>query len=216
MTEFEKDIYNKYLKAIANGAGRPYKLRKNFEGFEDDPKYFKVQKIASYLMLNWQVNADLFFEAPYKLYELDDGKSYTLDFYTTRKAKGAYKKYLKWLELKSPDLDTNLQFLKESIIFVYRYCTEHNLTFDEYMYYSEGLTPAWMTHYFDRKISIYLLLAFDKLSDIIFSMESTHRKMVLGNLDEMYPILKHNYLTSTIASKMAIKGITMINSKQST
>lgn len=212
MTQFEQDIYNKYLKALANGAGRPYKLRKNFEGFEDDPRFDNIQKIASYLMLNNQVNADLFFEAPYKLYELDDGKSYTLDFYTTRKAKGAYKKYLKLMELKNPDLDANLQFLKESIVFVYWYCAEHNLTFDEYMYHSEGLTPAWMTHYFDRKVSIYLLLAFDKLSDIIFSMESTHRKMVLGNLDETYPLLKRNYITSVITLKIVKKGITMINS----
>lgn len=212
MTEFEKDVYNKYLKALANGAGRPYKLRKNFDGFEDDPKFVKLQKIASYLTLNHQVNADLFFEAPYKLYELDDGKSYTLDFYTTRKAKGGYKKYLKWMELKNPDLDANLQFLKESIAFVYRYCSEHNLTFDEYMYYSEGLTPAWMTHYFDRKVSIYLLLAFDKLSDTIFSMDSTHRKMVLGNLDETYPLLKQNYMASVITPKVVQKGITMINS----
>jgi hypothetical protein len=111
-------------------------------------------------------------------------------------------------------LDANLQFLKESIVFVYRYCANHNLTFDEYMYHSEGLTPAWMTHYFDRKVSIYLLLAFPKLSDMIYSMESTHRKMVLGNLDETYPLLKNNYMASTIAPKVVKKGITMINSNK--
>ena len=216
MTKFEKDIYNTYLKALAKGVGRPYKLRKDFDGFENDPKYLKIKKLASYFMNNKHINIDMYFEAPYKLYELDEGKSYTLDFYVSRKAQGGYKKYLKWLEIRSPDLEANINFLKESIVFVYKYCAEKNLTFNEYMEYAEGLTPAWMTHYFERQISVYLLLEYPNLFDIINSMESTHQKMVLGDLDEKYPVLKANYLRSTIASKVSKKGIDMINSVKKT
>ena len=50
MTDFEKDIYNKYLKISRIKQNRPYKERLNFENFENEESFVHIKTLAVFFM----------------------------------------------------------------------------------------------------------------------------------------------------------------------
>jgi hypothetical protein len=92
VTEFEKLLYNKWLATARSKIGQPFKLRKNWEGFEEKKEYITVKKLANMLKKYDNINIDDYFNAPYTVY--DDGMSYPLSFYSTLKAVKCYKIFL--------------------------------------------------------------------------------------------------------------------------
>ena len=89
VTEFEKMLYNKWLAVTGTQAGRPFKLRKKWDGFEDKKEYIYIKKLAYRLKKYDNINIDDYFKAPYKIY--NDDMSYPLSFYVTMKAITCYK-----------------------------------------------------------------------------------------------------------------------------
>ena len=89
VTEFEKMLYNKWLAVTRSQAGQPFKLRKNWKGFESKPEYIYIKKLAYRLQKYDNINIDEYFKAPYKVYR--DEMSYPLSFYVSMKAITCYK-----------------------------------------------------------------------------------------------------------------------------
>ena len=58
VTGFEKQIYNCYLANVRSRNGQPFKLRKKWKGFEDDPNYYYVKKLAYFFRRHDNINID--------------------------------------------------------------------------------------------------------------------------------------------------------------
>ena len=89
MTQFEQVIYNKYLAISRLMLKKPFKLRKDFKGFENTKNYLYVQKLANLFNRNPEIDLQLFFEAPFKIYK--DESYFDLKFYNSRKALKVYR-----------------------------------------------------------------------------------------------------------------------------
>lgn len=211
MTDLEKNIYNLYIKTLRGSQGQPYRLRKNFDTFEENVNYPKVHKVANLFKSCPHISLDDYFIAPYKVYSLDDDTSvYTLDFYASMKALGCYKRYMEIKELANPDESHQIDFIKSSFQFILKFCLQHNITFDEYLEYKTGFTYEWMKHYADKKISLLCLLEYDKIYDMIVSIESEHRALLLGDLKERFYTIKGAYLKSNRAKLIVKKSIEIV------
>lgn len=212
MTDIEKNIYNKYLKILRTSRNKPYKLRKNFDGFEDNPNYPNIKKISNMFRACPHISMDDYFIAPFKVYELDDEDStYTLDFYASMKALGCYKQYMKIKELCDPDEEHQIDFIKTSFQFILKFCLDNKITFKQYLVYKKGFTYEWMKHYADKKISLLCLLEYDNIYDMIVGIEKEHRSLLLGDLDERFYKIKGEYLKSKRAKIIVKKAIEILN-----
>ena len=211
MTELEQNIYNMYLKTLRSSQGQPYKLRKNFENFKDNANYPKVRKIANLFNSCPHILMHDYFIAPYEVYNLDDDTSiYTLDFYSSLKALGCYKRYMDIKELADPDEEHQIDFIKASFHFILKFCLTNKITFDEYLDYKKGFTYEWMKHYADKKISLLCLLEYDNIYDMILGIESEHRSLLLGDLSDRFYTIKGAYLKSNRAKKIVTKSIEIL------
>lgn len=90
LTEFQKQLYNKWLAVSRSMSGRPFRLRKQWKGFEEKPEYVYIKKLANRLGRYDNIDIDEYFKAPYRVYK-DDNFTYPLEFYITLKAITCYK-----------------------------------------------------------------------------------------------------------------------------
>ena len=150
----EQSIYNCHLIASRKAKGEPFKLRKDFSKLEES-KITTLSKLSrlfeSYPSIDW----DCFFTAPYALYE--DITYQPLEFFATHKALVCYTQYMKQLELDNPDSEQSMERLKASLKFVFGFCREKGLTFDQYKTYSEESLPCFLEHLKQHKINFYTL-----------------------------------------------------------
>lgn len=196
---------------------KSYTLRRDFTDFEKNPNYPKIKKISNLFKSCPHINIDDYFIAPYKVYEIDEGQVYTLDFYQSMKALGCYKQYMVIKELCDPDEDHQLEFITNSFRFIGKFCFENKLTFEEYIKYKRGFTYEWMKHYAEKKISLLCLLEYDYIYDMIMGIEEEHRSLLLGDLDKRFYTIKGEYLKSKKAQilvKYTIEKLQKILKKQ--
>ena len=90
-TDFEKNLYNVYLKELRGAKNQPYKKRKNFEKVNETISLC-LKKLAIFFNNNKDVNPSDFFKAPYSIYP--EGETFDLKFYTTQRAIKVYKIFL--------------------------------------------------------------------------------------------------------------------------
>ena len=212
MTDLEKNIYNMYLKTLRSSQNKPYRLRKDFEKFEENKNYPNIRKISNLFKACPHISLEDYFIAPYKVYTLDDETSiYTLDFYGSMKALGCYKQYMTIKELDDPDEEHQIEFIKTSFQFILKFCLDNKITFYQYLTYKRGFTYEWMKHYTEKKISLLCLLDYDKIYDIIMGMEEEHRTLLLGDLNERFYTMKSKYLKSKKAKSVVHKAIQIVN-----
>lgn len=91
MTGFEKQIYNSWLATTRSKQGKPFKIRKQWNGFEDKPEYMYIKKLAKLFKVYDNINIDEWFEAPYIIYP--EKIQYDLKFYTLMKQYSIYRLY---------------------------------------------------------------------------------------------------------------------------
>jgi hypothetical protein len=92
MTGFEKQIYNTWLATTRSNQNKPFKLRKEWKGFEDKPEYYFVKKLAKLFTRYDNININEWFEAPYKIYP--EKIQYDLKHYTLMKQYQTYRLYI--------------------------------------------------------------------------------------------------------------------------
>jgi len=91
VTPLEQHIYNCYLATVRSGNGKPFRLRKNWSGFEKKPEYFHIKKLANFFSRHDNIDINEFFKAPFVVYP--EPANYDLKFYTTLKSVKVYKIY---------------------------------------------------------------------------------------------------------------------------
>lgn len=93
MTDKQKRIYNMYLQASSLGVGHPFKMRKDFDGFEDEKpeEYVAILKLEKLFDDLPGLNIYDYFSAPYKFDRTNTGRMFELKWYLGFMAMKAYK-----------------------------------------------------------------------------------------------------------------------------
>jgi hypothetical protein len=207
LSDFEKEVYNNYLLAFTKANNKPYKKRINFDNLEKD-KIDNLKKLSLFLKNHANINYDLFFYAPYKIYS--DKKYYELEYFNRPIALKTYFLYLNFLNFESPDNENNLQFIKESIIFIRDFCLEKNIDLNNYLSYTDCVTYNWCVHLMKNKISFYSILGFSyfdvNIYRLINDMPIDEREMFLDVYVDKTAEYMKNLNNSKKAKILIIKG----------
>ena len=91
LNDFEKRIYNEYLKSSRVAAGQPYKLRKNFDDIDPTSELY-VKRVARVLNKFTNMSMQDFFRAPHVVY--GSGERFDLKFFTSPRALKTYTLYM--------------------------------------------------------------------------------------------------------------------------
>ena len=87
---------------------KPFKLRKEWKGFDEKEEYIHVKKLANLLNRHHNINIDEFFKAPYTVYQ--DDTPHQLKFYTTMRAIKCYEIHMtKKLKITPEEFRKNLK-----------------------------------------------------------------------------------------------------------
>jgi len=179
ITNQEKYIYNTYLRIFRSKQNKPYKLRKDFNNFSDSESYFFVKKLGMFFNKFPHINIDKYFNSPYELYP-DDDTIYDIKFYASPRAIKVYGLYMKHLDQQDPDAEHHIQFAKDSLLYIYKFCKQHNLNLNEYMDHKTGDIPTFVLHLRDRYISIYTMLGFNEFEQKIHNISNDRLNFTIG------------------------------------
>lgn len=205
----EKIIYNTFLKTSRSKSGLPYRLRKQWDGFEDTPYYVHVLKLKNFFTRNKSVDVVEFFEAPYTIYPGESG--FDLDFYSSQKAIKIYTLALKKKLLLDPDDQYHLNQVSRGLKFILKFCQENKITINEYLSFKTGIQKQFISHLKDRKISIYNLFAFLNFDREFKSGDADILRFTLGDIYDNLDIFRTKYLNSKTLRKVAEIGLTKIS-----
>jgi len=183
---------------------KPFTLRKNFDGFEDKPEYLYIKKISKFLNKFPQIKPELYFKAPFMIY--DDLDYISLDFFTTRKALKAYTVYMKQKNEESPDSKEHLEFIKESLRFIAMFCIKNKIPIREYVTHKTGVTYSWMKHFKEHNISVYVLFELPNIFNIVGQTPEDEKELFLGDIGNKLHIYKMKYMNSKEAINLIRKG----------
>lgn len=213
MTEYEKYIYNTFLRVSRSSQSLPYKYREDFSDFQikEPEKYILVSRIAKTLQSSC-VNVDDFFKAPYDIYCKDS--KYYLEFYNTQKAIKAYSLYKEKLLNEDPDAPRQLQFIADSLLFIEKFCKQHQISLSEYLNFVSEKTPDFILHLNNRSVSLYLLLSFNSFESKLMSFGKEWVEFILGEaLIDRLGSFRVKLYNSTKARRLADRGIQIVEKK---
>ena len=191
LDEFSKRIYNDYLRISAKYHNRPYRNRKNFDGFEYNRDLMKIVEVFRKYP---HINVDKFFSAPYEIWETND--YFKLDFYSKRKALNAYVQYKKKLIALPPDDEYVIKQLVYGFYFIKEFCRGKGIGVGDYIEHKEGIY-SFLTHLKEDKVTIYNLFSFDKFkTKFKKEVDSELKNFLFSDLYIDYDIMYRKYMNS--------------------
>lgn len=104
-----------------------------------------------------------------------------------------YVEYVKSLVLDDPDKDESIERLKSGLKYVFKFCKEKNLTFAEYLVYSEEALPCWVVHLKKHSIDFHTLHALQLSKPVI---DSELLEFVISNFFTNYQRTKQKFYNS--------------------
>lgn len=210
VTEREKYIYNTYLRVYRTKQNKPFRYRKQFDDFGDNENYVHVKKLGYFFNKFEHINPEIFFSAPYNLYP-DDDTIYDLKFYASQRAIKVYGLYTKQLDQQGPDTDYQIQFVKDSLMFIFKFCKENRLQLNEYISHKTGDIPTFVLHLRNRYVSIYSLFGIEEFETKLYRIPKDRLDFTIG---ENFTILLENrrtsFYNSTKNRQVTKKGIKQI------
>lgn len=193
MTDLEKRIYNKHLAVSRSLRNKPFKLKNDFNDFEDSPKYGSIKRLSIFFNRYPDINMDIYFMAPYKLYS--DVQYFDLNYFASPRAIKSYTIYQQQLQQLSPDKQINE--IKESLVFISRFCLQHKIQLHDYPDFKlQGMEPEWVYHCKQNKINPYSLMEFTGIFPYINEMPFDERELLLGNFGRNYLDYRTRYNNS--------------------
>jgi hypothetical protein len=206
MKDEEKNCYNLHLRISRSLRNEPFKLRKDFNDFENDLKYDYIKRLVVFFNKYNYINVEDFFKAPYVMYK--DEKYFSLDYFLTQKAVKAYYLYNLYLQNLQPDSNEQLEFIKKSLKFILDYCKKENIKIDDYITYKEkdSLIYSWVLHIKEHKICIYVLFNFPNFQYILYNIPKDEQELFLSEIINSYATFKMRYNSSKYAKTFIFQG----------
>jgi hypothetical protein len=197
ITEFQKQIYNLYLKAYRINNGNPFRAKKNFDKLSDEIKT-ELIKLERFFAKFPHLLTDDFFNAPYRLYE-DENKFYGLKFYSSQKGLTTCVEYFKTLAASDPD--QQLDYIKASLKFITEFCVEKRIPFESYTSYRSVAQLDFLKHLKEHKISWYCVTGLPSLLSIVYDLPEDEFLLYFGSDIDLFAV-KQKYDNSVKTKKL--------------
>ncbi|NBW56611.1 hypothetical protein EBR43_02265 [bacterium] len=208
----EKIIYNTFLKISRSQSGLPFRLRKQWHGFEETPYYTQVLRLKNFFSRNKSVDVNEFFSAPFTIYPGESG--FDLAFYSSPKAIKIYTLAQKKKLFLSPDMPYHLNNIAKGLKYIWRFCQENNIKVLDYPKFKNGVHPICITHIKERRVSIYNMFAFDSFEGEILRCEPEALRFVLGDIYDNIAVFRTKYLGSSNAKALSSLGLKKLLDKE--
>lgn len=208
LNDFEKRIYNEYLKSSRTAAGQPYRLRKNFDDVDPSTELY-VKRVARVLNKFTNMSMQDFFRAPYAVYGSDE--RFDLKFFTSPRALKTYTLYIQQEVDADPDSHVVMQRVINSLHFLKEFCTTHQITPEAYSSHVTNNMPTFLMHLKERKISTYIMLELPNTNTHLKKVEADVIKFMFG--EKFYAnlnIYKTRYFASTSCKLLVREGLKKI------
>ena len=188
----EKLLYNKHLVISRKIKNKPFKLKQDFSDIVDTEKHKHLKRLSIFVNKHPEVDLDVFFSAPYKLYP--DVNFFGLDYFSTLRAIKSYTTYKKQLFLQNPD--SQFQQVKESLEFITKFCITNKIYFYQYPFHRTADLYTWMIHYKENKINAYSMMEFNNLFASIKQLSEDTQQFFVGRFAEQFQFMYTNYNNS--------------------
>ena len=207
LTELEKLLFNKHLAVSRSERNKPFRIRKNFTDVANTDKHKFLKRLSILFQKHPEINPDLFFKAPYKLYP--DVQYFGLDYFSTMRAVKAYTTYKKQVFLQDPD--SQIEQVKDSLKFIAHFCIEHNIYFHQYPYHRTTDLFTWMQHYKQNKINAYSVMEFPNIFSSVKSLAEDIQKIFVSEFVEQFQNLHSSYNKSQELKPYIQKAIPVLS-----
>lgn len=186
-----KEIYNYYLKALAEKSGRPYKKRTNFDKLTPEQEA-QITKLEYFFQRYTNIYPLNFFRASFESCTED---YLPLEFFNKYKAT---VKYTEWYNKKGnalADSDETIKSFIEGVIYICQFCEKSNLHIKQYRTAVNELSVPWfLIHLQSKVISFYHLHA---LNIDASQVPQEYKNIVIPGFDEKFYSTKRSYNLST-------------------
>lgn len=204
MTEEGKQIYNYYLRALRVNNDKPFRPKKDFTDFEKKEEYIYILKLEQFFKKFPHLFKYDFFNAPYRLYNKDEQKYFSLKYFSSPKGLRTCIDYYQSLLKDSPD--DQIDFIKESLKFIANFCVEKKISFEDYPYYKSVSQPDFLKHLKEHRVSWYIIFAIPAMLDHIHKMDMDEFELYFGDMINISE-LQMNYSGSKMAKEIIKKTI---------
>jgi hypothetical protein len=200
LTDFEKRIYNCYLKNFRSNL--PYKPRKNFDDLDKNTLAF-LNKISLFLRRYNHISVDEYF---YAFKDLHPNEKYPpLSFFSSRLALKHYSVYKKKQEEQNPE--NQFDKIKEGFKFIGMFCLENKISLEKYIHHKTGYMISWLNHYREHRINPYCLMEIGNFLSVLDSLPKDEIALFAQNLDQNLISYKTRYNQSQ-KTKEYVKKLT--------
>lgn len=200
LTDFEKKIYNCYLKNYRQG--EPYRPRKDFSNVNPNV-IVSLKKISYFLTKYSHINMEEYFEAPNFLYK--DEKYPELKTFYGRTALRNYAVYQKQKEDRNPE--SQFESIKDGFRFIALFCVKNNINLEDYLYHKGGYTYSWLDHYREHRINAYCLFELGNVISLMDKIPKDEMSLFAQNLQENVTAYYNRYLSSPKTKKYCLEII---------
>jgi hypothetical protein len=214
LTDFEKHIYNTYLKVSRSRKGLPFKYRKDFS-YLQDIYVNNLKKLSIFFAKFSHINLEDFIRAPYEVYS--DQEHFELDYYVTLKATKAYTLFIKKREALDPDNEEQLHNIINSLKFITAFCKEQQIDIVDYIEHRTGNSASYILHLREHRVNVYSLFGFSAFERNIRSSDIELLNFVLGE-DFLNNLSRYRlkFFASKKAKVLVELGIQKIINKKNT
>lgn len=189
ITDFEKRIYNCYLKNSRNGL--PFKPRKDFDSIGENTLVF-LKKISFFLVKYNHINVEEYFNCFLSIHP--DEKYPQIDFFCTRLALKTYSLYKKQQEGRNPE--NQFEEIKNSFRFIGNFCIESKIPLKKYIYHKTGYMITWMNHYREHRINPYALMELGNVLEVLDNTQTDEISLFANNFNSNFVAFKTRYMNS--------------------
>jgi len=205
-----KHIYNTFLRISRKKQNKPFKLRSNFDSFENDQNYPYVVKLKNFFDRNFVVNIEDFFIAPYEIYQ--DETYFGLDFYVSQNAIKTYTIFSSHKTSLEPDSDIQIESILRGLKFIKKFCIDNSIQLKDYMQLIEegNLINTFIIHLKEKNISVYNLFAFNNFEYFLNKTDYQALKFILGDTIARLSYYRTKFYASKKAKQISINGLKLI------
>jgi hypothetical protein len=202
------EIYNTYLSISRGSRNKPWKARKDFDGFEKTGDGFICQRLELFFKKFPQINPREFLKAPYEIYKDED--MFPLNFYTTQKAIAVYTTLQKQKKEELPDTEDQIEDIKKSLKYIAGICYTKKITLVQYCNLREGYTYKSIVDYNNKLINIYVLIKLPSFETQLNSLNLQDKELYLKDVSSNISKYKMRLNTSIRAKNVIDEGIKII------
>jgi len=203
-------IYNTYLKVSRTQNNKPFRYRKNFEGFESEKNYLPVLRLKNFFSRHPQINMEDYFLAPYAVFAAEKDSFYDLSFYNSQQAVKVYTMYTKKCMMEDPDSELQLNKIREGLIFIKNFCVEKGITLQDYTKHKTEKVHDFLIHLGNKQISIYNLFPLKNVDEQLKHYDFELLSFILKDMAARISYFRTKFYASEHAKSFCAAGLKKI------